>query len=101
MKDSLELFSKRVALLYSSLTFGWYLRLSCTGIPLLTTMLPVASGQIAGCPAWMANDLNDIQPCVKTSRDTLPCSATLGKIAALQKEVIVGSPGSSNKQEVV
>jgi len=36
-----------------------------------------------------------------TSRDTLPCSTTLGKIAALQKEVIAGFPGLSDKQEYV
>ena len=34
-----------------------------------------------------------------TSRETLSCSATLSKIAALQKEVIAGFPGSNNKQE--
>ena len=36
-----------------------------------------------------------------TPRDTLSCSATLGKTAATQKEVIAGFPGSSNKQEDV
>jgi len=36
-----------------------------------------------------------------TSRDTLPYSTTLGKIAALQKEVFTGFPGSSDKQEDV
>ena len=34
-----------------------------------------------------------------TLRNTLPCLATLGKIAALQKEVIAGFPGLSNEQE--
>ncbi len=34
-----------------------------------------------------------------TSRDTLPCWGTLGKIAALQKEAIAGFPGPSDKQE--
>ena len=36
-----------------------------------------------------------------TSRDTLPCSATLGRIAALQKVMIAGFPvpGTSDKQE--
>ena len=34
-----------------------------------------------------------------TSRNTLPCSATLGKIAALQKEVIAGFSDLSSKQE--
>ena len=38
------------------------------------------------------NYLKGIQPSVMTSRDTLSCSAILGKIAALQKEVIAGFP---------
>ena len=36
-----------------------------------------------------------------TSCDTLPCSATLGKIATLQKEAIAGIPSSSIKQKDV
>ena len=33
------------------------------------------------------------------SRNTPPCSATLGKIAALQKKAFAGFPGSSDDQE--
>jgi len=33
------------------------------------------------------------------SSNTLPCSATLGKIAPLQKDAIASFPGSSTKQE--
>jgi len=42
---------------------------------------------------------NGTQPRVMTSCDTLPCSAALSKVAALQKMMIAGFPGSSNKQE--
>ena len=45
--------------------------------------------------------LNGFKPCVMNLPTVFPCSATLGKIAALQKEVIASFPGPSNKQKDV